>query len=220
MGGGPRPGEAQRVLVVALVALCFLLARPQPTAAFFFGVRSGAVGSFDRIAITAVSLFFFMSFPVMSSRVPFQRSSSGGREEKVPMTVVVADYSPRPAPFGPSPSAAPTPAPAPAPMPGSDGGDEDGTPRLPSERRSSGAPSSGDHHSAGAPAGATSADFISSSPAVPLPAGVTDSATVLPMPTPGQQQQLRVPNRSPFLSSLIALHSHPFPPLFLHYTVF
>ncbi|KAG2648334.1 hypothetical protein PVAP13_1NG035700 [Panicum virgatum] len=36
---------------------------------------------------------------------------------------------------------------------------------------------------------AASADFISSSPAVPLPAGVTDSATVLPMPTPGQQHR-------------------------------
>ncbi|CAL5027540.1 unnamed protein product [Urochloa decumbens] len=107
----------------------------------------------------------------------------GGREEKVPMTVVISDYSPRPAPLGPSPSAAPTPAPA--PVRGSDGGeDEDGTPRLPSERRTPGrARSSGDHGAA------TSADFISSSPAVPLPAGVTDSATVLPMPTPGHQQQ-------------------------------
>ncbi|RCV33619.1 hypothetical protein SETIT_7G096700v2 [Setaria italica] len=151
-GGGSRPGEAQRALLLAVVALCSLLARPQPSCAFFFG---------------------------------------GGRQEKVPMTVVVPDYSPRPAPLplGPSPSAAP------APVPGSDGGggDEDGTPRLPSERRSPGAPSSGDHHgaAAGAPAGTASADFISSSPAVPLPAGVTDSATVLPMPTPGQQQQLR-----------------------------
>ncbi|XP_039787506.1 vegetative cell wall protein gp1-like [Panicum virgatum] len=52
-------------------------------------------------------------------------------EEKVPMTVVVPDLSPRPTPLGPSP--------APAPEPGSDG-----TPRLPSERRSPrGAPSSG-----------------------------------------------------------------------------
>ncbi|CAL5032156.1 unnamed protein product [Urochloa decumbens] len=112
----------------------------------------------------------------------------GGREQKVPMSVVISDYSPRPAPQGPSPSAAP----APAPVRGSDGGeDEDGTPRLPSERRTPGrAPSSGDHGAAGAPAGAaTSADFISSSPAVPLPAGVTDSATVLPMPTPGHQHQ-------------------------------
>lgn len=112
------------------------------------------------------------------------------------MTVVVPDYSPRPAPLGLSPSAAP----APAPVPGSDG-DEDGTPRLPSERRGTGAPSSTGHSaSAQAPAAATSTDFISSSPAVPLPAGVTDSATVLPMPTPGQH--LRVTSRSPLLSSL------------------
>lgn len=112
------------------------------------------------------------------------------------MTVVVPDYSPRPAPLGLSPSAAP----APAPVPGSDG-DEDGTPRLPSERRGTGAPSSTGHSaSAQAPAAATSTDFVSSSPAVPLPAGVTDSATVLPMPTPGQH--LRVTSPSPLLSSL------------------
>lgn len=160
MGGGwPRPGgalAAPRLLLRALL-LCSLLAQPQPSRAFFFffGVRT-------------------------SAHVPQHRG--GGREEKVPMTVVVPDYSPRPAPLGLSPSAAP----APAPVPGSDG-DEDGTPRLPSERRGTGAPSSTGHSaSAQAPAAATSTDFISSSPAVPLPAGVTDSATVLPMPTPGQ----------------------------------
>ncbi|PVH35308.1 hypothetical protein PAHAL_7G148200 [Panicum hallii] len=156
MGGGSRPGA----ILLALAALCSLLAQPQPSRAFFFGVRSSA-----------------------------QPRGRCEREEKVPMTVVVPDLSPRPAPLGPSPSA--SPAPAPAPVRGSDGGDEDGTPRLPSERRSPrGAPSSGDRSAAAqAPAGAASADFISSSPAVPLPAGVTDSATVLPMPTPGQQRR-------------------------------
>ncbi|CAD6263749.1 unnamed protein product [Miscanthus lutarioriparius] len=154
LGKAPAPAPAPRLLLLAL-ALCCLLAQPQPSRAFFFGVRT-------------------------SAHVP-QRG--GGREEKVPMTVVVPDYSPRPAPLGP--------APAPVPVSGWDGSggdDEDGTPRLPSERRSTGAPSS-IHHSASAqaPGGATSADFISSSPAVPLPAGVTDSATVLSMPTPGQQ---------------------------------
>ncbi|CAN6270225.1 unnamed protein product [Urochloa humidicola] len=156
-GGGSRPGgeaRRQRALLIAALALCSLLAQPEPSRAFFF--------------------------------------FGGDREEKVPMNVVISDYSPRPAPFplGPSPSAAP----APSPVRGSDGGGEDGTPRLPSERRTpgGGAPSSGDHGAAGAPAGAaTSADFISSSPAVPLPAGVTDSATVLPMPTPGHHQQQR-----------------------------
>jgi len=100
------------------------------------------------------------------------------------MTVVVPDLSPRPALLGP--------APVPAPEPGADGGDEDGTPRLPSDRRSPrGTPSSGGRSAAAqAPAeAAASADFISSSPAMQLPAGVTDSATVLPMPpwaaTPG-----------------------------------
>ncbi|RLM73885.1 leucine-rich repeat extensin-like protein 5 [Panicum miliaceum] len=143
-----------------LVAVVALCSLLAPSrASFFFGVHSSA------------------------------QSRGGGREEKVPMTVVVPDLSPRPAPLGPSPSAAP--APAPAPVRGSDGGDEDGTPRLPSERRSPrGAPSSGGRSAAAqAPAGAASADFISSSPAVPLPAGVTDSATVLPMPTPRQQRR-------------------------------
>ncbi|KAG2566203.1 hypothetical protein PVAP13_7NG207100 [Panicum virgatum] len=151
MAGGSRPGEArpqrQRALLVALVALCSLLARPQPSWAFFLGAQ--------------------------------QPRGGREREEKVPMTVVVPDLSPLPAPLGP----------APAPVPGSDGGDEDGTPRLPSEPRSPrGASSSGGRSAAArAPAGAAaSADFISSSPAVPLPTGVTDSATVLPMPTPGQ----------------------------------
>ena len=57
-----------RALLLAMVALCSLLARPQPARAFFFG---------------------------------------GGREKKVPMSVVVADYSLRlvlPL-LGPSPSA-------------------------------------------------------------------------------------------------------------------
>ncbi|CAN6228076.1 unnamed protein product [Urochloa humidicola] len=143
--GGSRPGgvaRRQRAVLVAAVALCTLLAQPEPSRAF---------------------LFFF---------------GGGDREEKVPMTVVSSDYAPRPAPLPLAPS--PSPAPAPA-----RGGDDDGTPRLPSERQGP-----GDHGAAGAPAGpATSADFISSSPAVPLPAGVTDSATVMPMPTPGHQQQ-------------------------------
>ncbi|XP_062225625.1 uncharacterized protein LOC133924204 [Phragmites australis] len=156
-GGGSPPRPGNMQRALLLgLALCSLLARP--SRAFFFGARGTYVSQLR----------------------------GGYREEKVPMTVVVPDYSPRPAPIAGS-------APAPAPVPGSD--DDDGTPRLPSERWSPGAPSSG---SAGAPssgsAGArapseASTDFISSSPAVPLPAGVTDSATVLPMPTPGQQWQ-------------------------------
>ncbi|KAL5215389.1 hypothetical protein ABZP36_006790 [Zizania latifolia] len=111
----------------------------------------------------------------------------GYGEEKVPMTIVVPDLSPRPAPFA---------SPAVAPVPGSD----DDMPTLPSERRSTGRkPSSGRNAGAlpdaSAPApvaaasGGASTAFISSSPAVPLPAGVTDSATVLPMPTPTQERQ-------------------------------
>lgn len=114
------------------------------------------------------------------------------------MTVVVPDYSPRPAPFG-RPATTPTPAPAPAipPLPGSDDGGGGYMPTLPSERRSPRGAlpggNAGPIANAGAPspaaaAASTSTAFISSSPAVPLPAGVTDSATVLPMPTPGQEQ--------------------------------
>ncbi|CAN6248599.1 unnamed protein product [Urochloa humidicola] len=156
------------------------------------GSRPGGAARRQRALLVAAAALCTLLAQPEPTRASFF-FGGGGREEKVPMTVVSSDYSPRPAPLGHSPSAAP--APAPAPMPGSDGeGDEDGTPRLPSERRSPGgrAPSSGDRGAAGAPAGAaTSADFISSSPAVPLPAGVTDSATVLLMPTPGLQQQQR-----------------------------
>ncbi|XP_052152581.1 uncharacterized protein LOC127770838 [Oryza glaberrima] len=126
----------------------------------------------------------------------------GYGEEKVPMTVVVPDYSPRPAPFG-RPATTPTPAPAPAipPLPGSDDGGGGDMPTLPSERRSPRGAlpggNAGPIANAGAPspaaaAASTSTAFISSSPAVPLPAGVTDSATVLPMPTPGQEQHQAV----------------------------
>ncbi|KAE8779352.1 hypothetical protein D1007_47622 [Hordeum vulgare] len=111
----------------------------------------------------------------------------GYGDEKVPMAVVVPsvpDLSPLPAPPAVAVAA---PGPAPTPVPSS----EDYMPKLPSERLGPGAPASG---TAGAPAPAASGDgastaFISSNPAVPLPAGVTDSATVLPMPTPGQEQR-------------------------------
>ncbi|TVU14555.1 hypothetical protein EJB05_38030 [Eragrostis curvula] len=167
-GGGSWPGEkARRALLLAL-ALGSLLAQPC-RASFFFGVRRA-----------------------YTVQVP--RDTGGHRDEKVPMTVVVPDYSPRPAPLAAAGAPAPAPfaaaagagAPAPAPAP-VHGSDPDGMPKLPSERRVPLAPSSGNNN-AGAEA-PTSTDFISSSPAVPLPAGVTDSATVLPMPTPGQQRR-------------------------------
>ncbi|CAM0904668.1 unnamed protein product [Alopecurus aequalis] len=113
-------------------------------------------------------------------------------EEKVPMTIVVPsvpDNSPRPAPFSAAVAApAPTPTPAPAPTPTTVPGSQDYMPTLPSERRRPGAPSSGNAGAPG-PDNGVSTPFISSNPAVPLPAGVTDSATVLPMPTPGQEQR-------------------------------
>ncbi|KAL6650627.1 hypothetical protein ACP70R_009552 [Stipagrostis hirtigluma subsp. patula] len=172
-GGGSPRGRAQGAPLLPLLALALCALLPTPSsAAFFLGARSG------------------------TPRVPPQPRGDGGREEKVPMTVVVpSDYSPRPAPLA-------APAPAPAPVPGSDGGDDGSMPRLPSERRSpGGAPWSGDGAGARAPA-AASTDFISSNPAVPLPAGVTDSATVLPMPTPGHQRQDDVGMGTPQLRAM------------------
>jgi len=116
--------------------------------------------------------------------------SGRAMEEKVPMTVVVPDLSPRPAPLGPSP------APAPEPEPGSDGGDEDGTPRLPSERRSPrGAPSSGGRRPGRrAPTSSAAAPPCRSPPASPTP------PPSCPCP-PGQQR--RVADCSPFPCSLL-----------------
>ncbi|SPT18391.1 unnamed protein product [Triticum aestivum] len=156
-------------LASALLLLCSLCSFfAQPSQAFLDGTR-GAGACISRLL------------------------GEGFGDEKIPMAVVVPsvpDYSPLPAPTAvavAAPAPAPTPTPTPTPVPGS----EEYMPKLPSERLSPGAPASGN---AGAPAPAASGDgastaFISSNPAVPLPAGVTDSATVLPMPTPGQEQR-------------------------------
>ncbi|KAF7009181.1 hypothetical protein CFC21_023765 [Triticum aestivum] len=154
----------QRASALLLCSLCCLFARPSQ--AFLDGTR-GAGAYISRLL------------------------SEGYGEEKIPMAVVVPsvpDYSPRPAPTTVAVAApAPAPTPTPTPVPGS----EEYMPKLPSDRLSPGAPASGN---AGAPAPAASGEeastaFISSNPVVPLPAGVTDSATVLPMPTPGQEQR-------------------------------
>jgi hypothetical protein len=137
------------------------------------------------VLAVSVNIFFLCSTN--------QLLGEGYSEEKLPMTIVVPsvpDNSPRPAPSSaavaaPAPAPTPTPAPAPATVPGS----EDYMPTLPSEGRGPGAPSSGGSAGAPAPLDGASTAFISSNPAVPLPAGVTDSATVLPMPTPGQEQR-------------------------------
>jgi hypothetical protein len=167
-------GERGCWLLLALALGCLLAQPCRAASSSFFGARGAYYTSQFRVrfvtAFPISGVARVASFLIRSLHRVQSRGVGGYRDEKVPMTVVVPDYSPRPAP---------TPAPAPVP-----GADTDGMPQLPSERR---APSSS---IAGAPAGATSTDFISSNPAVPLPAGVTDSATVLPLPTPGQQRRV------------------------------
>jgi hypothetical protein len=128
----------------------------------------------------------------------------GYGEEKVPLSFIVADPTPVPSPLA-----------APPPVTGAD--DDDGMrPRLPTERWRRGrsedrrgeerrhahapalAPSSAPGParapaSADAPApdsGSGGTPFIESSPAVPVPRGVRDTATILPMPAPGVKRQV------------------------------
>ncbi|TVU29796.1 hypothetical protein EJB05_21383 [Eragrostis curvula] len=128
----------------------------------------------------------------------------GEREEKVPLAVIVPDPTPQLS----------SPAPVAAPPPLSGGGDDDMRPRLPTERWRRGhgeARRASTHHGPApaaahrAPAPTTAAAWspgpapeaeapagtalIKSSPAVPVPRGVTDTATILPMPAPGEKRQ-------------------------------
>ncbi|KAL5208170.1 hypothetical protein ABZP36_032605 [Zizania latifolia] len=141
-------------------------------------------------------------------RVCFQVRGGGYGEEKVPLAVIVPD---------PSPELSPTHAPPPLSGAGDD--DDDMRPRLPTERwrrgrgeeRSSGGGGGGHRPHAAAtapapepmvssgpapasaapdPAAMSSTAFIRSSPAVPVPRGVTDTATILPMSyAPGDKRQ-------------------------------
>ncbi|WOL15531.1 G-box-binding factor 4-like [Canna indica] len=124
----------------------------------------------------------------LATRNPSQKSCENG--EKVPVRVITPDPSsgfpsfPAPAPtsgadISSSPSKAwtsssPNPSPGPAPV--------DFGPLQPKERLTP----------ANAPSAETagSVPFISSSPAVPLPVGETDTATILPFPTPGSESQV------------------------------
>ncbi|KAF8653220.1 hypothetical protein HU200_062675 [Digitaria exilis] len=131
-------------------------------------------------------------------------------EEKVPLAVIVPDPSPE---LSGSSGISPSPLAAPPPVLGGGGGD-DMRPRLPTEhwhrgrgevRRAAAHPTpaaaSSSHHNhhgpARAPAPAAEAPapdsggsaFIESSPAVVVPRGVTDTATILPMPAPGEKRQ-------------------------------
>jgi hypothetical protein len=126
----------------------------------------------------------------------------GYGEEKVPLSFIVADPTPVMSPLA-----------APPPVTGANDDDDGMKPRLPTERwrrghggevrRHAHAPalapsSSGPAPAASAPASAdapapdsgSGAPFIESSPAVPVPRGVRDTATILPMPAPGVKRQV------------------------------
>jgi hypothetical protein len=113
----------------------------------------------------------------------------------VPQAVIVPD--PTPQLSSPAPLAAPPPL----------SGDDDMRPRLPTERwrrhregrRAAHAPAAAHGVAAPGPARAPAAQapesgsgatLVKSSPAVPVPRGVTDTATILPMPAPGQKRQV------------------------------
>ncbi|BAF14706.2 Os04g0422700 [Oryza sativa Japonica Group] len=161
-----RGGSALPLLLLLL--LCCSLAAVQPARALFHLRGAGAY-------------------------VEQLRGGGGYGEEKVPMTVVVPDYSPRPAPFG-----APAPAPAIPPLPGSDDGGGGDMPTLPSERRSprgalpggnagaeanAGAPSPAPRRQARARPSSAAARRCRSPPASPTP------PPSCPCPHPGQEQQ-------------------------------
>ncbi|CAM0883354.1 unnamed protein product [Alopecurus aequalis] len=129
----------------------------------------------------------------------------GNDEEKVPLSFIVPDPTPVFSPLA-----------APPPLTGADDDDDGMRPRLPTERWRRGgrgeerrargeewhrahapalAPSSAGPARAPASADAPAPDsgsgtpVIESSPAVPVPRGVRDTATILPMPAPGVKRQ-------------------------------
>ncbi|KAL5213131.1 hypothetical protein ABZP36_023978 [Zizania latifolia] len=154
-----------------------------------------------------------LRLPLVHPSQAIEVSGGGYGEEKVPLAVIVPDPSPELR--APSPDLSAMPAPPPV----SGAGDDDMRPRLPTERwrrgraeeRRSGhrahaaapAPSSSSGPArAPAPAptptsasaapdtaGRSGTAFIRSSPAVPVPRGVKDTATILPMSAPGDKRQ-------------------------------
>ena len=125
-----------------------------------------------------------------------QLHGGGYDEQKVPLIFIVPDPTPAFSPLA-----------APPPVTGDDNDDGSVRPRLPTERwrrdrgevrRARGeewhhapalAPSSA-RAPAPAPDSGSGAPFIESSPAVPVPRGVRDTATILPMPAPGVKRQV------------------------------
>ncbi|RLN06969.1 hypothetical protein C2845_PM11G07310 [Panicum miliaceum] len=162
-------------------------------------------------------LALLLCFQVLRTSQAFKLRGGGGyEEEKVPLAVIVPDPSPHLSGFSPAPLAAPPPvfggggddmrprlpterwrrgkgearrsaahapaasshshcqAPAPSAGPG------------PARAPAPGGPEAPAPDSAGGSGGSAS---IKSSPAVPVPRGVTDTATILPMPAPGEKRQ-------------------------------
>lgn len=182
--------------------LCSQFLRPSQA----FKVRTVAhCMSGPRVASSSSSSFMHASVQAVNENVALicggnvrAQLRGGYDQEKVPLAVIVPDPSPELSPLS-----------APPPMSGADG---DMRPRLPTERwrRGRGEERRGAH--APAPAAAALAPsarapalapdsgsgtaFIRSSPAVPVPRGVTDTATILPMPAPGDKRQV-LPGRAP-----------------------
>ncbi|XP_044958431.1 skin secretory protein xP2-like [Hordeum vulgare subsp. vulgare] len=137
---------------------------------------------------------------LLCSMLVHMSQASKLHEEKVPLSFIVPDPSPALSPLS-----------APPPVTGAD--DAEGMrPRLPTERwkRGQGEERRGRGRGAHAPALApwsasparapapsyapapdsgSGAPVIESSPAVPVPRGVRDTATILPMPAPGVKRQ-------------------------------
>ncbi|AQK52939.1 hypothetical protein Zm00014a_011740 [Zea mays] len=171
------------------------------------GAATTLPGNAGPVRCSRTFLALLLCFQLLHTSLALKLHGVGGYEEKkVPLAVIVPDPSPELSGLSPAPLAAPAPV----------HGGGDVRPRLPTERwrrdrgevrraahppaapaaapEPTAAPSAGPARAptAGAPApgsGDGGAAFIKSSPAVPVPRGVTDTDTVLPMPAPGETRQ-------------------------------
>uniref|UniRef100_A0ACD5ZFM8 Uncharacterized protein n=1 Tax=Avena sativa TaxID=4498 RepID=A0ACD5ZFM8_AVESA len=172
-------------------------------ASMLSGVRRRCHCSFLLLAFLLCSSCWFVR--------PSQAFKRGGYDqEKVPLSFIVADPTP-----APSPRAAPPPVTGADNDDGGmkprlpterwrrgrgeerrgrgNGGQEWHRARAPAHAPSSAGPAARAPASADAPApdsgSGSGTPFIESSPAVPVPRGVRDTATILPMPAPGVKRQ-------------------------------
>ncbi|PWZ22871.1 hypothetical protein Zm00014a_023195 [Zea mays] len=159
-----------------------------------------------RCSSACTFLALLLCFQLLHTSHAFKLRGVGGgyEDKKVPLAVIV--------PADPSPELSGQLSPLAAPPPVHGGGGDDMRPKLPTERwrrgrgevrRAAHPPAAAAHEApaptaAGPAAGAPAPDsgsgggtaFIKSSPAVPVPRGVTDTATVLPLPAPGEKRQV------------------------------